>query len=231
MRQLVEYIDRRLSNNFSWNGVQVNIKDPVTASDFSIKRVLQQVEKSVPRHLTRGIKQINIGQFEFLSKRHLQGLYTDSSIYVTNVQDSEEDLLDDIVHEIAHSVEKEFFDLIYADQKVKREFLKKRKKTWQIFKQQGLTGKMKYNDFINLKYDSDFDSYIYKELGYDKIRSITSNIFCSPYGITSLREYFANGFEEFFYHKNLKKVRDLSPVLYNKFTQLIEIGENTNEFK
>ena len=33
---------------------------------------------------------------------------------------------------------------------------------------------------------------LYKKLGYDYLRSASANLFYSPYGITSLREYWAD---------------------------------------
>jgi hypothetical protein len=39
-------------------------------------------------------------------------------------------------------------------------------------------------------------------------------LFVSPYGATSLQEYFANGFEKYYLGES-KAVKDISPVLYN----------------
>ena len=39
-------------------------------------------------------------------------------------------------------------------------------------------------------------------------------LFASPYGATSLREYFANGFEKYFLGE-AQHVKEVSPMLYN----------------
>jgi len=45
-------------------------------------------------------------------------------------------------------------------------------------------------------------------------------LFVSPYGATSIQEYFANGFEKY-YLDNPGRVRIISPVLYEKITEII----------
>ena len=55
----------------------------------------------------------------------MQAMYENSSIFVTNVQDNEQDMLDDIVHEISHSVEETDGDIIYSDGSIEQEFLEK----------------------------------------------------------------------------------------------------------
>jgi Mlc titration factor MtfA (ptsG expression regulator) len=49
-------------------------------------------------------------------------------------------------------------------------------------------------------------------------------LFVSPYGATSLQEYFANGFEKYFL-ENPRAVRDISPVLYRKIEEIINDDE------
>ena len=76
--------------------------------------------------------------------------------------------------------------------------------------------------FLDPEYDEDFDMFLYTVVGYPVLLTMTYDIFTSPYAITSLREYFAKGFEEFFLgdQKNLKEI---SPVLYNR---LLKVTEN-----
>ena len=67
----------------------------------------------------------------------------------------------------------------------------------------------------------EFDNFLYKVVGYDKISLLTAGLFLSPYSITTVREYFATGFTEFYMHPNehgfLQKV---SPQLYKKLVLL-----------
>jgi len=62
--------------------------------------------------------------------------------------------------------------------------------------------------------------------------SIVLGLFYSPYAATSLREYFANGFENYFL-KNKIYLKKISLNLYNKIEELIYLNqkkENYNEF-
>ena len=43
-----------------------------------------------------------------------------------------------------------------------------------------------------------------------------------PYSITSIREYFGNGFEEYL-RGDAKYLKNISPTLYNKIEELLEM--------
>ena len=77
------------------------------------------------------------------------------------------------------------------------------------------------NDYQNPEYDYDFDQHLYKGIGYDKLRTVSSGLFYSPYAITALREYWANGFENYLL-RSRSKLKELSPVLYGKIDQFFE---------
>ena len=64
-----------------------------------------------------------------------------------------------------------------------------------------------------------FDEFLYKTVGYETLVNITMGLFISPYAATSLKEYFANGFEAYFIgdRSYLKKI---SPYIYDKIEQL-----------
>ena len=74
------------------------------------------------------------------------------------------------------------------------------------------------------EYDYEFDQFLLKDVGYDKLSDVVNGIFISPYSPTSLREYFATGFTEFYMHPNnhgfLKKT---SPALYSKLEKINNI--------
>ena len=70
-------------------------------------------------------------------------------------------------------------------------------------------------DYRNPEYDYEFDQHLYKNIGYDKLRTISSGLFYSPYAITALREYWANGFENYLLGDK-DKLKELSPVLFQK---------------
>jgi len=66
----------------------------------------------------------------------------------------------------------------------------------------------------------DFDMFLYKEVGYPLLSSVVASLFYSPYAATSLREYFANGFESFFMNKDIGRLKNISPTLYKKISKL-----------
>jgi stearoyl-CoA desaturase (delta-9 desaturase) len=70
-----------------------------------------------------------------------------------------------------------------------------------------------------LEYDEKFDMYLYEEIGYPILTTLTMGLFCSPYGATSVREYFANAFEHYF-TKSPQYVKKLSPSAYKKVVLL-----------
>ena len=150
-------------------------------------------------------------------------MYKDSSIFVSNEIKSNEDLLDDLIHEIAHSVEDQYDSFIYSDNKIEKEFIYKRKKLWMILKDEGMD--VSLEDFLETKYNQNFDEQLYLEIGYPTLRMFSRNIFYSPYACTSLREYFANGFEAFFMKEDIPLLKRVSPVLYNRIIDLMKIEE------
>ena len=52
------------------------------------------------------------------------------------------------------------------------------------------------------------------------LSAITIHMFYSPYGATSLREYFANGFEAYYYHRDVNFLKKISPILFDKVKEL-----------
>ena len=65
---------------------------------------------------------------------------------------------------------------------------------------------------------------MYQDVGYPKLNTLSQGIFSSAYGVTSLREYFANGFEEF-YLGDRRYLSKTCPKLYNKINELNALGE------
>ena len=61
--------------------------------------------------------------------------------------------------------------------------------------------------------------FLYEDVGYEKLTFLTMGLFVSPYAITSLREYFARGLEEY-YLGDRKYLTNVSPSVYNKIEYL-----------
>ena len=200
----------------------VYVLKPLPA-EVSLDNVLQKIDSKIPPHLTDNFENIYIGEFPEFSKngKHFNAMYKDGTIYVSNQQDNDDDMVDDIVHEIAHAVEKQDHQEIYGDQSLENEFLGKRKFLHHIIP---LDKRANMVYFLNPGYDESFDMYLYRDVGYETLRSLASDLFYSPYAITALKEYWANGFENYLLGDR-KMLRELSPILYNKIEAIIENSE------
>ena len=202
------------------DNIHVFIKDEIIG-DVSIDNVLLKIKKYVPLYLFNGIDAIYIGQFKELQEKEVNAAYMDGALYVTNIQEDEQNMLEDIIHEIAHSIEDLANFSMYNSDKIPDEFIAKRLKLQSILESKGYNTQ-KFN-FTKLEYDEQFDKYLYETVGYPALHSMTVGIFCSPYGATSLREYFANGFEHYFI-KDRQLVKKVSPQLFKLLVE-VEKGE------
>ena len=220
---LKSYIKNKRQNKYSISGIHVEEYD--TPENLSVKKTVESALSRIPRHLTSYVKHIKVGPYSVLKDRSIQAMYKDNTIYATNIQKNSDDLLDDLIHEFAHSIEDYRNSDIYGDGKVEKEFLLKRQKMWSKLKSRGLEYDLR--PFLNSKYDKDFDHFLHGVIGYDTIRAMTRDIFYSPYASTSLREYFANGFEAFFMREEVKRLKSISPALYEK---IIILMDNKDEF-
>lgn len=200
-----------------FKSIPVYIKDPLP-ENINLEAVLRTIESRIPVFLFSNIDAVYVGEFELFNIKKTNAAYQDGALYISNTQDDEEDMLDDIIHESAHAVEEQFLQEIYASGEVEREFLGKRERLFHLLKAEG------YNvdraAFMNPEYSDAFDVFLYDEVGYPILTSLTMGLFVSPYGITSLREYFANGYEHYFLGEQ-KYVKNISPQIYNTIEKLI----------
>jgi len=213
---------RRMDNYYSFNGIELYIMHPLPSS-VKIEDVLSIISSKVPNHLQRGVDVIYVGQFKDLIDREVNALFQHGAIYLTNDQTDVSDMVDDIVHEMAHSVEKEHPDLIFEDGRLFKEFLGKRRRLTSILEAEGFDVDPIFRSRV--EYNSDIDDFLYKEVGYPLLNNLVLGLFPSAYATTSLREYFAIGFEEFFIGDRpyLKKI---CPILYSKIESLASLGES-----
>ncbi len=207
-------------------GLQVFIKDKLT-NDISLKSVLDTVSSYIPSHLFSEIDSIYVGLFDDFEKKETNAAYKDGAIYISNEQDDEQDLIDDMVHEVAHSLEAPYGYLIYGDGKLKEEFLNKRKRLYDVLESEQLNPDLDL--FMNTEYSLEMDNYLYKEVGYDRLNFIMNSysIFTSAYPATSLREYFASGFEYYFLEEPTY-LSEICPTLFEKIEELHYYDEHTN---
>ena len=192
---------------------------------FDLQYVLNTIENLVPKWLVNNIDVIYVGSFKTFndSKTPFNAKYKDGALYVTNKQENENDMIDDIVHEIAHAVEEIYGKDIYSDDALKDEFLSKRHTLYGLLNQEGYEpSEDKFND---PEYDKYFDYYLYNVVGYPLLENLIMGLFYSPYAVTSINEYFANGFENYFL-RDKEYLKNISPVLYNKINNILEEYEN-----
>jgi len=232
MNYISESAERAKKNSrekYIYGNKLVYIKDQLPYG-FDIDYVLETVEKLIPKTFFENIDSVYIGKFKNLEDDDLpfNAKYKDNALYITNEQDSENDMMDDIVHEVAHAVEERFEDQLYSDFAIENEFKGKRNTLYHLLDQEGFEPSS--DRFDNVEYDKYFDHYLYNVVEYPTLNTLATGLFYSPYAVTSLREYFANGFENYFLRDQnyLKKV---SPRLYDKIVELLNnhTGEN-NEY-
>ena len=180
--------------------------------------VIEKIEKTIPSYLFDEIDEIFVGSFSENDNRALEAHYESGAIYVTNDMPTAKDYVENIVHETAHSIEQSMGRSIYGDKKIEEEFLGKRDALKRTFSANNFdVSKM---DFKNVEYSEIFDLYLYKDVGYNNMNSMTSGLFYSPYAATSIREYFANGFEKFFL-EDREHLKRISPQLTIKIWEIL----------
>ena len=217
----LEYIRKQQQKQLDFytpSGLHVFFKEPLSNKNIDVEKVISRIESKIPHHLLSEIEMIIFGHFEEFDERALNAFYDGGTLYVSNIQDDEDDLYDDLVHEISHSLESPHGYEIYGDEKVKDEFLRKRKHLHDILWASGFKAPMAF--FMEAEYNEEFDMFLYTKVGYEKLATLLRGVFVSPYAATSLREYFATGFTEYYLDSNHKFLQKVSPALYKKIILL-----------
>tara|TARA_R100000152_G_C6749327_1_gene172978 strand:- start:295 stop:978 length:684 start_codon:yes stop_codon:yes gene_type:complete len=220
---LLAYVKESISNSGIY---YLNAEIPVWSDDplpehINLSAVLQKVEDMLPAYYFRYIHAVKIGTYPEMINREINAMYKDNVLYISNFQADEEDMYDDIIHEIAHAVEQHNTDLIYGDERLMVEFLGKRKRLFNLLKSKGYD--VKLEEFLRIKYDYDFDMFLFQEIGYPLLNNLVMGLFPGAYSVTSLSEYFATGFERY-YMKEGKKLSKICPQLIKKIDYLDELA-------
>ncbi len=202
-----------------FNRIPVMIQDK---PNYNIEGILGKLQKTLPQQLVTGLDYILISKSNYMQDREVEAIYKDGIIYMTpEMEDTNEALLS-MVHEIAHLIEEEHPD-IYLDETIETEFIGKRNKLEQILIAHDID--TQGQDFQKTEYCEKFDDFLYLQVGYPVLRGLASGLFLSPYAATSVREYFADAFEEYFI-RDSKYVKLISPSVYFKIEELVEnLGE------
>jgi hypothetical protein len=217
MLRFLQESNNQLDNFYTSTGIHVYIKDALT-NGLDMEEIVSVVENRIPKKFLTEVEMIIVGDLEEFEDRKINAMYKDGCLYIINEQDDADDLIDDIIHEIAHSLEEPFGLEIYGDKKLSSEFLNKRGQLRNILWQHDY--KTQLNFFMDTEYDIEFDDFLLNKVGYDKLSILMQGLFISPYAATSLREYFATGFTDFFMEPDHRLLRSISPILYKKIEKI-----------
>jgi hypothetical protein len=184
-------------------------------TELDISKFCSDVEEILPHALLNNVEMVYIGKFEDLKDRN--AMFDQGAIYMTSLEPTIFDMLENFVHEVAHSLEARHGMNIY-DNNLVREFTVKRRKLYELLTAEGYNVELKY--FLDTEYNKQFDDFLANTVGYPTLLTLTIGLFSSPYGATSIQEYFANGFEKY-YLDSPRTVGSISPVLYRKIEEII----------
>ena len=194
-----------------FNSIPLTIENELT-NDIDIEKLISSLETLLPPPPKGLIKSIKVGHNAVFDKRNVNALYHDGILYISNEQEDLNDMLDDIVHEYSHALEEIYGNEIYLDNSIKDEFLLKRHHLERILRHHGF--ETLDHNFMNTAFDQKLDNFLLNVVGYEKFKKLTNyGLFVNPYAATSLREYFATGFEEYVLGDHLE-LQNISPNLY-----------------
>jgi hypothetical protein len=196
---------------------------------ININNVISKIKKSIPFKMIDGLDVIYVGEFLELDQRQISAMFLDGAIYISAFNDfpeiTEEVIVKDIVHEIAHMLEEKFNFEIYGDQSIVNEYNAKKKKLVSLLRAEGIVFPGMGTLFFSNDYVDELDNFLLNKLGYDKLSVLTAGLFLSPYSVTSIREYFANVFEEFT-NGDRKYLKQISPAAYEKIEELFRENQD-----
>ena len=198
-------------------GKWLYIKDRF-AAQIDIMSVIEELERTMPWFLFDDVDEFLVGDFDFLNEKGLEALYKDGAIYITNALSNETDLVENIIHEASHSLESRYGAMIYGDGLLKGEFIAKRMSLQTRLEHEHYD--IRRLDFGNIEYSSIFDNYMYKQIGYSSLTPLIIGIFPSPYAVTSLREYWGVGFEDYFVGDR-EYLQRTCPILFAKIEEIV----------
>jgi len=212
--------DTLLSEERVWasNSLKAYLIDTLP-ENIKLDNILTTVERTLPDSILSIIDSIYIGDFEELRERDIQSMWKNGAIYTTNNQENDMDMIEDIIHEFAHAIEDVKGLELYSDQSIETEFLQKRRHLYDILLSHGLADNIE--PFMSTAYDIEFDKYLHETVGYEKLEFLTMGLFVTPYSATALREYWAEGFEEYYMPSGDRTaLRQMSPAIYSKIEEL-----------
>jgi hypothetical protein len=218
-RSLIEANSKRREYSL-YGRIMVLVKDPLP-EDIHLADALRSIEERVPERMFHNVDIVYIGEFPELEERDVASAYLDGAIYTTNTHHTSDDFIKNIIHEMAHSIEQYSKAELYYDGKIENEFLGKRKRLASQLSQNDLAVGFDISKLMNPEYDKEVDEFLWFSVGYPTLVTLTMGLFATPYSAACLREYFAEGVEQYFIGAK-EDVAQISPALYNKIKQIDE---------
>ena len=74
-------------------GLHVYFKDEMLDDTIDVESAVSKYESVIPQHLLPNIEMIVFGDFEEFHERGINAFYDSSTIYISNIQDDEKDIL------------------------------------------------------------------------------------------------------------------------------------------
>jgi hypothetical protein len=205
--------------------IPVSILNPLP-EHINIKDILEKIKEIIPYEICSDLEGIYIGEFSELKDRKIQAMFKEGAIYLSSFKDfpdvTDKIIINDIIHELAHMFEDNSYFEIYDDDSIENEYVGKKKKLVALLRANDISfagmGKLFFSD----EFVDELDDFLFNNLGYDNLALLTAGLFMSPYSVTSIREYFANGFEEYI-NGDQNYLKDISPALYNKLENVLNM--------
>ena len=229
-KRIVNYVKSRNKKLFEYRvgNFQIFIKDPLP-DNIDVKRVFSELQFSIPEHILKLIDTVYVGDFSYFEDRKINAMFMDGALYLASSQDNNEDMKDDVIHELAHAVEEEYGDFLYEDEEIKNEYIGKLKKLKHFLRYEGYD--VRDIDFFNTEYDKKFDNFLFNGVGYKKLSALTNGLFIDPYSCISLREYFATCFEKYFTQTKHSLLKSMCPYVYKKLSLLFNENSKDEEYE
>ena len=92
---------KEMKDQYKINEIDVFIKDQLP-SEVDPNFIFKYISARVPFYLMRDVEIIYIGHFPEMEQREINAFYEDGAIYVTNEQEDEMDMIEDIIHELVN---------------------------------------------------------------------------------------------------------------------------------
>ena len=196
---------------------------------IKVSNIVNKVKNLIPFKVVNGLDVIYVGDFKEFEERQISAMFLDGAIYISSYNNlpeiTEEIIVKDIVHEIAHMLEEKFDFEIYGDQTIINEYNAKKKKLVSLLRAEGITFPGMGTLFFSEDYVDELDNFLLNKLGYDRLSILTAGLFLSPYSVTSIREYFANVFEEYT-SGDKNYLKQISPATFEKVEELFRENQD-----